>query len=101
MHRYDVLGEFMEYIARNPVVGEVPAVLVAYLGILTSLASGPKGAQVLPKEPLSGDCQRLHYQALGFRISWKCRVQWFWFAGHVSAAEGGQHLQHHLMEVLV
>lgn len=47
MCRYDVLGEFMEYIARNPVVGEAPAVLVAYLGILTSLASGPKGAQVL------------------------------------------------------
>ncbi len=67
----------MEYIARNPVVGEVPAVLVAYLGILTSLASGPKGAQVLPKESLSRDCQRLLHQALGFRISWKCRVQWF------------------------
>ncbi len=46
VRRYDVLGEFMEYIARNPVIGEAPAVLVAYLGVLTSLASGPKGAQV-------------------------------------------------------
>ncbi len=45
--RYDVLGEFMEYIARNPVLGDVPAVLVAYLGILSSLATGPKGAQVI------------------------------------------------------
>ena len=44
--RYDVLGEFMEYLARNPVMKQAPAVLVAYLGVLTSLASGPAGAQV-------------------------------------------------------
>lgn len=43
---YDVLGEFMEYLARNPVMKQAPSVLVAYLGVLTSLASGPAGAQV-------------------------------------------------------
>ena len=36
----------MEYLARASVVRQVPAVLVAYLGVLTSLASGPVGAQV-------------------------------------------------------
>ena len=43
---YDVLGEFMEYLARNPVMKQAPSVLVAYLGVLTSLASGSAGAQV-------------------------------------------------------
>ena len=36
----------MEYLARNAVLRQVPAALVAYLGVLTSLASGPAGAQV-------------------------------------------------------
>lgn len=47
LFRYDVLGEFMEYIARTAEMESVPAVLVAYLGVLTSLASGPRGAQVM------------------------------------------------------
>ena len=45
--RCDVVGQFMEYVARSPVIAEVPAARVAYLGVLTSLASGPQGAQVL------------------------------------------------------
>lgn len=36
----------MEYVARSSVIAEVPAARVAYLGVLTSLASGPQGAQV-------------------------------------------------------
>ena len=54
LHRYDVLGEFMEYIARSPVVEEVPAVMVAYLGVLTSLATSTQGAQVLYVYPIPG-----------------------------------------------
>lgn len=40
------MGQFMEYVARSSTVAEVPAARVAYLGVLTSLASGPQGAQV-------------------------------------------------------
>ena len=45
--RCDVVGQFMEYVARSSVIAEVPAARVAYLGVLTSLASGPQGAQVV------------------------------------------------------
>ena len=41
-----MVGQFMEYVARSSVIAEVPAARVAYLGVLTSLASGPQGAQV-------------------------------------------------------
>ena len=44
--RCDVVGQFMEYVARSSTIAEVPAARVAYLGVLTSLASGPQGAQV-------------------------------------------------------
>jgi len=37
----------MEYVARSSVIAEVPAAQVAYLGVLTSLAHGPQGAQVI------------------------------------------------------
>eukprot|EP00884_Botryococcus_braunii_P018275 jgi/Botrbrau1/5130/Bobra.0172s0002.1 len=43
--RDPVLGVFMEYIARSTLLSEVPAVFVAYLEVLRSLAHGPKGAQ--------------------------------------------------------
>ena len=37
----------MEYVARSSAIAEVPAAQVAYLGVLTSLAHGPQGAQVI------------------------------------------------------
>lgn len=91
VRRYDVLGEFMEYIARNPVIGEAPAVLVAYLGVLTSLASGPKGAQV---QLLSNQCfpNILQLRRL-LKMSVLC------YAGHVPAVTGRQHIHKYLMAV--
>lgn len=44
--REDILGEFMEYVARSPVMSESSSVFVAYLGILTALAQGETGAEV-------------------------------------------------------
>ena len=44
--RHGILGEFMEYVARSPVIGESSSVFVAYLGVLTALAQGEEGAQV-------------------------------------------------------
>ena len=44
--RFEVMGEFMEYVARHNVLAEVPPVFVAYVGVLTSLAAGQRGAQV-------------------------------------------------------
>lgn len=52
-HRCDVVGQFMEYVARSSVIAEAPAARVAYLGVLTSLASGPQGAQVSSSRPFS------------------------------------------------
>ena len=36
----------MEYIARHHVINDAPDVFNAYVGVLTALATGPKGAQV-------------------------------------------------------
>lgn len=84
--RYDVLGEFMEYIARNPVLGDVPAVFVAYLGILSSLASGPKGAQVI----CSRNCLLAMLVTFRRRLAWQRVLNTSAVhAGHVPAAEGG------------
>ena len=47
--REDILGEFMEYVARSPVISESSSVFVAYLGILTALAQGETGAEVRPE----------------------------------------------------
>ena len=52
--REDILGEFMEYVARSPVIGESSSVFVAYLGILTALAQGETGAEVRCVAPDSG-----------------------------------------------
>lgn len=94
--RYDVLGEFMEYLARAPVVRQVPAALVAYLGVLTSLASGPVGAQV---GPFAGMHLPHAFCMLGCCTmpSQACKSYMLRRAGHVPATEGGQLVREHLL----
>lgn len=48
--RYGILGEFMEYVSRSPVMRESSSVFVAYLGVLTALAQGEEGAQARAAE---------------------------------------------------
>lgn len=38
--------QFMEYIGLHHVINDAPEVFNAYVGVLTALATGPKGAQV-------------------------------------------------------
>ncbi|CAK0757624.1 hypothetical protein CVIRNUC_002556 [Coccomyxa viridis] len=61
--RCDVVGQFMEYVARSSVIAEVPAARVPYLGVLTSLASGPQGAQIMFQQLRPGNSYA--------RISWQ------------------------------
>ena len=42
--RFEMLGAFMEYIGRVPIVEEAPAVMVAYLEVLSALAEGEQGS---------------------------------------------------------
>ncbi len=41
-----MLGQFVEYIARSGLLAEAPPVFVAFVDMLTAVASGPKGARV-------------------------------------------------------
>lgn len=52
--RYEVFGEFMESVAGSPALLASPSVFVAYLEVLTALASGEKGARSMYMQ-LRGD----------------------------------------------
>ena len=43
--------QFMEHIARHHVINDAPEVFNAYVGVLTALATGPKGARVIALLP--------------------------------------------------
>jgi hypothetical protein len=95
MQRYEVLGEFMEYIAGNELMLKSPAVFVAYLDVLTSLATGENGAQVWIPWVRCRVSRHLLLQELSIGTTYAYLVHLVSFcnaAGHVHAAEDWKHV---------